>query len=127
MSSLAYGVAACQTDLPLPVTRREMNRNTDRILYLIDQAVTGYAPFHAIRLVVFPEFAHSGRHRAAATTNLFILETVRRHYLHRYPRLTTVELQPKNGKLPLPPGPGLGVDLKPELLTSDRVKVETAA
>ena len=66
MSSLIYGVAACQTDMPLPATRSEMKRNTDRILYLVDQAVTGYAPFEAVRLVVFPEFAHSGPSRLTA-------------------------------------------------------------
>ena len=71
-----------------------------------------------------PVLHFASAHLAAATHNLFILETVRRHYQDRYLPLVTTQLTPKQGKLPLPPGPGLGVELKPELLTSDRVKVE---
>jgi predicted amidohydrolase len=59
MEHLRYSVAACQTDLPNPVERREMRRNTDRCLSLIDSAVAGSAPFLPVRLVVFPEFAHA--------------------------------------------------------------------
>jgi predicted amidohydrolase len=36
-----------------------MHRNTDRMLAMIDSAVAGSAPFLPVRLVVFPEFAHS--------------------------------------------------------------------
>jgi len=36
-----------------------MRRNTANMLRMIDQAVVGYAPFLPIKLVVFPEFAHS--------------------------------------------------------------------
>src|SRR5579883_1159461 len=56
---IRYSVAACQTDMPNPLDRREMRRNTDRILSIIDSAVLGSAPFLPVRLVVFPEFAHS--------------------------------------------------------------------
>jgi formamidase len=56
---LRYSVAACQTDLPNPIERREMRRNTDRMLSMIDSAVAGSAPFLPVRLVVFPEFAHA--------------------------------------------------------------------
>src|SRR5919112_3213354 len=59
MQHLRYSVAACQTDLPNPVERREMRRNTDRILQMIDSAVAGSAPFLPVKLVVFPEFAHA--------------------------------------------------------------------
>lgn len=59
MEHIRYSVAACQTDLPNPVERREMRRNTDRILQMIDFAVAGSAPFLPVRLVVFPEFAHA--------------------------------------------------------------------
>ena len=74
-----------------------------------------------------PILHFASAHLAAATHNLFILETVRRHYQHRYPPLVTAQLIPSHGKLPLPPGPGLGVELKPELLTSDRVRFETVS
>src|SRR5919197_6160551 len=59
MEHIRYSVAACQTDLPNPVERREMRRNTERMLSLIDSAVAGAAPFLPVRLVVFPEFAHA--------------------------------------------------------------------
>ena len=59
MEHLRYSVAACQTDMPNPVERGQMRLNTDRILDIIDAAVAGSAPFLPVRLVVFPEFAHS--------------------------------------------------------------------
>jgi predicted amidohydrolase len=59
MSHLRYAAAACQTDLPNPIDRQGMVRNTDRMLSMIDSAVAGSAPFLPVRLVVFPEFAHA--------------------------------------------------------------------
>src|SRR5262247_2708669 len=59
MNHIRYSVAACQTDLPNPIDRRAMRTNTDRVLSMIDSAVAGAAPFLPVRLVVFPEFAHS--------------------------------------------------------------------
>src|ERR671938_13952 len=59
MNHIRYSVAACQTDLPNPLERREMRRNTERMLSMIDSAVAGAAPFLPVRLVVFPEFAHA--------------------------------------------------------------------
>lgn len=56
---LKYYAAAIQTDMPNPLHRGEMRRSTERILYLIDQAVIGYAPFLPVRLLVFPEFSHA--------------------------------------------------------------------
>src|SRR3954453_5179492 len=54
-----YAVAACQTDSPNPGDRRQMRSNTDRMLQMIESAVAGAAPFLPVRLVTFPEFAHS--------------------------------------------------------------------
>ena len=54
-----YLAAAVQTDLKSPLNRKEMSRNTSRICELVELAVTGYKPFLPVRLVVFPEFAHS--------------------------------------------------------------------
>src|SRR5262247_2474469 len=59
MEHKRYSVAACQTDLPNPIERRQMRANTDRMISMIDSAVQGSAPFLPVRLVVFPEFAHS--------------------------------------------------------------------
>ena len=59
MEPLRYAAAACQTDLPNPVSRAEMRANTDRMLAMVDDALLGARPFLPVRLVVFPEFAHS--------------------------------------------------------------------
>jgi predicted amidohydrolase len=59
MDLIRYSAAACQTDLPNPIERRQMRANTDRMLSMIDSAIAGSAPFLPVRLVVFPEFAHA--------------------------------------------------------------------
>jgi formamidase len=59
MEHIRYSAAAIQTDFANPVNRAEMRKNTDRILQLIDSAVIGAMPFLPVRLVTFPEFAHS--------------------------------------------------------------------
>src|ERR1044072_960797 len=59
MELIRYSVAACQTDLPNPIERRQMRANTERMLSMIDSAVAGAAPFLPVRLVVFPAFAHA--------------------------------------------------------------------
>jgi galactonate dehydratase len=64
-------------------------------------------------------------HFSIATPNFLILETVRRHYGERYISIATSTGAPTNGRLGLPPGPGLGVELKAEFLKSDRVQVES--
>jgi formamidase len=59
MEHIRYSAAAIQTDFINPTNRAAMRKNTDRILQLIDSAVEGSAPFLPVKLVVFPEFAHS--------------------------------------------------------------------
>ena len=59
MEHIRYSAACCQTGMPNPIERRAMRANTDRMLSMIDSAVAGAAPFLPVRLVVFPEFAHS--------------------------------------------------------------------
>lgn len=54
-----YYAAAIQVDQPHPRRRDEMPANTQRMLGLLAQAVEGYRPFHDVKLVVFPEFAHA--------------------------------------------------------------------
>ncbi len=54
-----YYAACCQTDFPCPTSRDEIASRVDRMLEMIDSAVLGYEPFFPIRLVVFPEFAHT--------------------------------------------------------------------
>jgi galactonate dehydratase len=56
-------------------------------------------------------------HLSATVTNFFIMESVRRHYNEEYEGLVTNKLTPNaNGEMPLPTGPGLGVDLTEEVL-----------
>jgi galactonate dehydratase len=71
-----------------------------------------------------PILHFASAHLAANLTNLYILETVRRNYLDEYSRLVTGNLIPKNGELPLPPGPGLGVELDPAVFERSDVTVE---
>lgn len=64
-------------------------------------------------------------HLAMATPNLKILETVRRHYNDRYLPVVTTTGVPEKGRLGIPPGPGLGVEIKEEFLRSGRVQIES--
>ena len=67
-------------------------------------------------------------HLSANVTNLFIMETVRRHYREEYDGLVTQKLVAGvNGELPLPPGPGLGVELSSEVLTRKDAIVRRSA
>jgi L-alanine-DL-glutamate epimerase-like enolase superfamily enzyme len=72
-----------------------------------------------------PVLHWASAHLAANITNLTILETVRRHYLDEYRGLLTKDLLPVNGRLPLPEGPGLGVELAPDIAFRPNVTVET--
>jgi L-alanine-DL-glutamate epimerase-like enolase superfamily enzyme len=64
-------------------------------------------------------------HLSCATPNLMILETVRRHYTHRFVPIVTSAGIPQNGRLGLPPGPGLGINLKPEFLNTKDAVIES--
>jgi L-alanine-DL-glutamate epimerase-like enolase superfamily enzyme len=50
-------------------------------------------------------------HLAQNVPNLFILETVRRHYLKDYPGLLTLTPGAVDGTFSAPEAPGLGVEL----------------
>ncbi len=54
-----YYAAACQTDFPAPKTRKEIAARVERMCSIIEQTIVGYEPFHDVRLLVFPEFAHT--------------------------------------------------------------------
>jgi galactonate dehydratase len=66
-------------------------------------------------------------HLAASTPNLFIVESVRRHYLHDYRGLVTATHPARDGWLYPPETPGLGVELSPDLLTRENVTVRTTS
>jgi L-alanine-DL-glutamate epimerase-like enolase superfamily enzyme len=52
-------------------------------------------------------------HLAAAIPNLFIAESVRRHYADEYLPVVGPLAKPVDGFFDLPPGPGLGIDILP--------------
>lgn len=64
-------------------------------------------------------------HLAVATPNLFVMETVRRHYSDRFLRVATSSGAPVGGRLGIPSGPGLGVELKPEFLASQAAEMSS--
>ncbi|HTQ56193.1 MAG TPA: mandelate racemase/muconate lactonizing enzyme family protein [Bryobacteraceae bacterium] len=64
-------------------------------------------------------------HLSANLTNLYILESVRRHYLDEYRGIVTQAPEPVNGHFGLPPGPGLGIELCAEVMTRADAIVET--
>jgi L-alanine-DL-glutamate epimerase-like enolase superfamily enzyme len=71
-----------------------------------------------------PVLHFASAHLAANVPNLFILETVRRHYLDEYRGIVTQSLAPIDGRLPLPLGPGLGVELAPDILERPNVEAK---
>jgi predicted amidohydrolase len=54
-----YYAAACQTDLPSLPDRSGLDQRVSVLLGMIDRALIGYEPFFDIKLLVFPEFAHT--------------------------------------------------------------------
>ncbi|MEO8660483.1 MAG: mandelate racemase/muconate lactonizing enzyme family protein [Bryobacteraceae bacterium] len=71
-----------------------------------------------------PVLHMASAHLAANLVNLFIMETVRRNYLEDHEGIVTAILLPKNGVLPLPPGPGLGIELDPQMLKRPDITVD---
>ena len=54
-----YYAAACQTNFPAAKHRDEIASRVERMCEIIEQTVVGYEPFFDVRLLVFPEFAHT--------------------------------------------------------------------
>ena len=142
----AYRELANRTRLPLTISERLMTRWGFRELFsngaasiimpdlcwcgglseakkIASMAETYYLPV-APHNCGGPVLHWASAHLAANLTNLTILETVRRHYQDEYRGLLTASLEPIDGRLPLPPGPGLGVDLDPALMARPNVRVE---
>ena len=54
-----YYAAACQTAFDCPTDRSQIAERTRRMEEMIEQTIVGYEPFFDVRLLVFPEFAHT--------------------------------------------------------------------
>jgi L-alanine-DL-glutamate epimerase-like enolase superfamily enzyme len=142
----AYRELATTTSLPLCLSERLMTRYGYRELFenraariimpdiswcggiseakkIAAMADTYYLPV-APHNCGGPVLHYASAHLAANLTNLSILESVRRHYLDEYRGILTRELKPVNGEIPLPPGPGLGVELDPAVFSQPGVSVE---
>jgi L-alanine-DL-glutamate epimerase-like enolase superfamily enzyme len=65
-------------------------------------------------------------HFCAATYNLFIMESVRAFYLTWFADVLTHNLVSVDGHFPLPAGPGLGTELKPQWLARPELVRETS-
>ena len=142
----AYAELARSTNLPLCVSERLMTRWGFRELLenraaqiimpdiawcggisegkkIATMAETSYLPV-APHNCGGPILHFATAHFAANATNLFIMESVRRHYGEEYDGLVTRKLVPgADGYLPLPPGPGLGVELSAGVLKSKNAVV----
>lgn len=56
-------------------------------------------------------------HYALNVPNLYIMESVRRHYEQDHEGILYKRLAPVGGEFDFPPGPGLGVELLEEVFT----------
>jgi len=54
-----YYAAACQTDFPCPKDRNGIGERVNRMCEIVQFTIAGYEPFHDVRLLAFPEFAHA--------------------------------------------------------------------
>jgi galactonate dehydratase len=142
----SYAELARATTLPLTISERLMTRYAFRELFenqaarfimpdicwcggiseakkIATVAETWYLPV-APHNCGGPVLHLASAHLAANLTNLFILESVRRHYLDEYRGIVTNALPAVNGAIPLPPGPGLGIELTPETLARKDAVIE---
>lgn len=142
----AYQKLASTTNLPLCLSERLMTRYGFRELFenraaalimpdicwcggiseakkIAGMAETYYLPV-APHNCGGPILHFASAHLAANLTNLHILESVRRHYAGEYTGLVTRDLIAVNGEIPLPPGPGLGVELASEVFRRGDAKIE---
>ncbi len=142
----SYGELAKTTRLPLCVSERLMTRYGFRELFenraariimpdicwcggiseakkIATIAETWYLPV-APHNCGGPVLHAASAHLAANVTNFYILESVRRHYLDEYAGIVTNTLPAVNGEIPLPPGPGLGIELAPDVFKHTDLTVD---
>jgi L-alanine-DL-glutamate epimerase-like enolase superfamily enzyme len=135
----AYRVLREQVKQPLTISERlfgkwsyaDLLRKDAASYVMLDPAWTGgltearkiavMADAHYLPIALHncsgPILHAANMHLAAHIPNLYILESVRRHYQKEFPQVSTLISAPaSDGCFPLPAGPGLGVELKPEFL-----------
>ena len=56
---MRYAAAAIQVDFDNPMDRKGIRPHVDRMIALVRETVEGYGPFMDVRLLAFPEFAHT--------------------------------------------------------------------
>jgi L-alanine-DL-glutamate epimerase-like enolase superfamily enzyme len=71
-----------------------------------------------------PALHAASLHLAANLTNLFILETVRRRYAEEFRGIVNNTYEAVDGAMPVPDGPGLGVELTNETLMHPGAKID---
>jgi galactonate dehydratase len=142
----AYRELALSTHLPLCVSERLMTRfgfrelfdnNAARVIMPdiawcggISEAkkIATVAEMHYLPVAPHncggPVLHWASAHLAANVTNLYILESVRKHYLEEYKGIVSDTLPVENGCVPIPKGPGLGVELDPAVLSRADLQVE---
>jgi galactonate dehydratase len=134
----AYSELAAATNLPLCVSERLMTRwgfrelmenGAARIIMpdiawcggisearkIASAAETLFRPI-APHNCGGPVLHAASLHLASNITNLYILESVRRHYADEYRGLVTNTFEAQDGTFSIPSGPGLGVELTEETL-----------
>lgn len=142
----SYALLAKETSLPLCISERLMTRYQFRELIelgaakfimpdicwcggiteakkIASLADTYYLPI-APHNCGGPILHFASIHLAAHVNNLFILETVRKHYLIDYHDFITNMIVSKDGYMPLPEGPGLGIKINDEILKSEYAEIE---
>jgi L-alanine-DL-glutamate epimerase-like enolase superfamily enzyme len=142
----AYAELAAATSLPLCLSERLMTRwgfrelmdnRAARIVMpdiswcggiseakkIATMAETHYRPI-APHNCGGPVLHAASLHLAANLPNLYILETVRRHYNDEYGGLVHGAIVAKDGVMPIPCGPGLGVELTAETLGRSDATIE---
>ena len=71
-----------------------------------------------------PVLHFASAHLGANLTGISTMETIRRHYLEEYSGILSGGLRTIGGLMPLPPGPGLGVQLDPGIFKRRGVTVD---
>lgn len=142
----AYQRLAADTDVPLCISERLIGRyefaqalETNAIdLVMLDvcwagglsEAMAVASMAEAKHLPLAPHNAggpvlhFANAHLSVAIPNLYVMESIRDRYDGWHRNLVTTSLPVRNGTLGIPDGPGLGVEIDPEILEHPATTVE---